>query len=940
MFNGTSFQLLTKPVGKVADPLVTNKVTNNYLQQILKSNLESIAYLQNNNEDVLKVLNENKETFKHLFVALDKLESKKSEVIPKDIQASIKDIQASNDSIASSFNNMEAVADRSYSLQSNLSINSDRMLSLLTSISDDIELGNSRNEKITDLLRLLSLKQGVSPDVVKGGGSTGGSFLDLAKNLMNPKALLATIGTGAGGILGSIAGALGLKKLVGFIRRPKVIKTPVGKLGKAVPNLSFVGREAKVASELGTVGKLAKSSKTLKILSAVGKPLKFLGKVAGKLLLPLNAIMTAYDLYNNVQEEFFGADKGKTSVGEKIRNVITKTISDFFFNLIDYKTLNSAIDSVTGMVTGVGSKIATSIGGIIGAITNGLKSVLPEWASKWLPDMGGGGTNTQTSNNQTSNAPPPVYGPPKPTMTDKIYDKAKTYFTTPNPNANSKEWSKAKQGEFSTQRTIENNKAMVVDAPSNLGNVLANQAIKDFGNITKPGYKCYTGVWNTLQKVGFDKSQGVNPTGDQRDAYQFADWAKKSRNMVRIVPGLDANGSLTNIQPGDIVVYGSGKSNSRGKSGHIEIFAKNAKGADMAISDFNDKGASQIKQSIRDGRMMNGDVTVWRMKNATKLIPRPHQVKQKIDEKKGGGSGKSSVKVPTATITQKTNTPVAKVTGANQTIKDQVFKGLAKNEISTPDEAYTISHAMKNESNFSVGKSQFDIGKRSDVWAKLGYTPEEIKKLQSLGTQARASGGVKNLSKGDQSFLTQMKGRLKGKKGLINQLDSQENDSLYNQYQTDKKGLFRDLDVSDPRVMGQMIDIYNQYGKGVFDSQTVEKLKRFSGGSKITVGAMKKWRLANTSMSADDQTRRFNNINSSIDLDKVASNPTPVADVSKKIVEKAVNKSKQPTTQVAVVPTKQVVSTPPVVSTNPPPTMRRTGIGDENLIFINLGLFG
>ena len=193
----------------------------------------------------------------------------------------------------------------------------------------------------------------------------------------------------------------------------------------------------------------------------------------------------------------------------------------------------------------------------------------------------------------------------------------------------------------------------------------------------------------------------------------------------------------------------------------------------------------------------------------------------------------------------------------NSDLSKKTFSALRQNEGGTPNK---IAHAIRGNSNFSFGHSQFDIGQRPDAWKKLGYSDDEIKRLQGIGSSARKLGSVQSLGMEDKQFIAQMQQKMYGddKRAMIEQLDLEQEQMLSNKAKAfmthlQSKGYTFDSESS----IGQFTDIYNQFGSIDYDKAT-ERLGKFSGGKKITSDAILKYRLSRENNS--DQKRRFNNV--------------------------------------------------------------------------------
>ena len=137
---------------------------------------------------------------------------------------------------------------------------------------------------------------------------------------------------------------------------------------------------------------------------------------------------------------------------------------------------------------------------------------------------------------------------------------------------------------------------------------LASNA-KYIESIMKDGAgRCYNGVWNAMEKTGL----GLNiSSADSPMAYQFINYATNTqdgkKNLDRVVPK-----TFSDLQAGDIIVYGSHQSDTGKEPGHIEVLGTDG----SAYSDIKDQGAKQLKGSFKNGKIQDGKVQIFRLKGA------------------------------------------------------------------------------------------------------------------------------------------------------------------------------------------------------------------------------------------------------------------------------------------------------------------------------------
>lgn len=218
----------------------------------------------------------------------------------------------------------------------------------------------------------------------------------------------------------------------------------------------------------------------------------------------------------------------------------------------------------------------------------------------------------------------------------------------------------------------------------------------------------------------------------------------------------------------------------------------------------------------------------------------------------GGGESSSPSGSSPSTIQ---GTPVN-----NSTLAQKTFTAMYMNE-SSDSTAYKASHAVRGQSNFSMGRSQFDIGQRPDAWKAVGFSDSEIKKLQDMGARVRNSNGSMSvLSQDEKSFLGSVNSRLSNNKALIQQQDMLQQVNLSNNAKKMVTLLGQQgFTFSSPSVIAQFADIYNQFGS-MDKSRVPELLQKFAGGKLITPDAILKYRLFRENNA--DQKRRHANIES------------------------------------------------------------------------------
>jgi hypothetical protein len=185
-------------------------------------------------------------------------------------------------------------------------------------------------------------------------------------------------------------------------------------------------------------------------------------------------------------------------------------------------------------------------------------------------------------------------------------------------------------------------------------------------------------------------------------------------------------------------------------------------------------------------------------------------------------------------------------------LKDTAFNGIVANEGS----GNNPTQLRKDDGGFTFGKSQFNSGTNPSSWQKLGFSNSEISNI-TAGNFNKSS----------------VQSRLNSQSDKINQMDNQNKDELFNWALS--FGKKNNIDISNPIVFGNIMDIGNQFNKGDIGSETASKLVNYSGSRKITPDAVMQWR--NQTLQArknpnykQDQSRRFNNMKKAVTAGIVA----------------------------------------------------------------------
>ncbi len=175
----------------------------------------------------------------------------------------------------------------------------------------------------------------------------------------------------------------------------------------------------------------------------------------------------------------------------------------------------------------------------------------------------------------------------------------------------------------------------------------------------------------------------------------------------------------------------------------------------------------------------------------------------------------------------------------DSSLKNLAFEGIAKNEgsVSNP------TALTKDNVGYTFGLSQFNSSTNPESWKKLGFNQAQINEI--------------NKGNFDKNILQNY---LNTKRDQINKMDMQNRDDLFN-WASDF-GKKYSIDISDPVVFANIMDIGNQFNKSSINQETANKLIKYSGGRKITPKAIMMWRnqTLQGKKSSQDQKRRFETI--------------------------------------------------------------------------------
>jgi hypothetical protein len=143
---------------------------------------------------------------------------------------------------------------------------------------------------------------------------------------------------------------------------------------------------------------------------------------------------------------------------------------------------------------------------------------------------------------------------------------------------------------------------------------------------------------------------------------------------------------------------------------------------------------------------------------------------------------------------------------------DATRQAIFSNE-ATQAQATKLSHAIYGASNFSIGRSQFDIGQRADVFRKVGFSESEIAKMKQIGTKIRKAGSKSAMNKEERSFISAMEKKLQDNAGLLAEMDEQQVQANLSSVDKAIADHFttKGYEVT-PLARAQLADMANQFG--------------------------------------------------------------------------------------------------------------------------------
>lgn len=921
----TSTTSMTMP--KIKNSLLPSKVTNQFLQHILKATLLELKVLKENSAQFDELIKNNSglESTLSKFLSNQNIGLKESRDLGKDLLKFIQDSKADTSEFSSILNKLDLHILNLINQEADREQNNEKLLNTLSGIDKEIEVSLRRDEKIYDLLRSLNLKTfGSSPE---GKDKKGFSITDLVTNQLPsiiPK-VMGALGLGSGGLLATIFGAKGLSKLgnkLGLTKstgKPKVNRISTGGVGTprstSKPSRfsqlkdkskNFISNSKSKLSTMGkTVGsKLSTAKNALKVGGAAlfRRGAKFIPVVGTAIAVGF----TLKDIYDNAKEEFFGKDAKTKDLSTKIRNVLVKTvsgiISDLSLGFLDSKSIENAINSFGDSVGEISVWLYNKAAEFLG---------LPKKEYKRNSSTG---SKTETTNKTESTGQKQSSSSKSwsQTIVDYTPESVKAWFDTMASMGTGKDSKGKATGNLPSVKAM--NLASMAQSRK-INNKYTGGKATSIQNVLRGAGKCYSNVWGDIVATGLNKD-GIAPTGGsvdeygrtQMSAYNFAEWAdteKGQSKLDRVTVGSKIqNGFIQGMLPGDIVVYAKNYEAGH-EHGHIEIVGTDGN----LYSDFKNDPKFALKY------LEKGKVKVYRLKGVSdkqsmltkKSIKKPLVNLQAQSSKIGANTGTA----------QKTGTSTLKPSITDSKgFKQVAFSALEKNESKDPTKLVADVGG-----GFNFGKSQFNSSVNPEAWKKLGFTDKQIQTVNSKGFKT---------NKIQQKLIQDI---LLSKSKEISQLDEANKEDLFKRTLEQKKTLFESqgYSIKDPRVLGQIFDINNQGGKYLLNEDSADWMSKFSGSKEINLKGVMEWRkqrFREGKVRLKNQENRFKNVNDTF-------NSYTIPEVSKLKLEEA-NK------QASITAAKTQIAMNPL-NTNPQNNtiiQKRTGIGSTDLMIVDMGMIG
>jgi hypothetical protein len=164
-----------------------------------------------------------------------------------------------------------------------------------------------------------------------------------------------------------------------------------------------------------------------------------------------------------------------------------------------------------------------------------------------------------------------------------------------------------------------------------------------------------------------------------------------------------------------------------------------------------------------------------------------------------------------AVLERQLPTPGAELSEALKGSAYQIQQAIYANEASL-EQATKLSHAIIGQSNFSVGRAQFDIGQKPNIFRSLGYSQEEINQISRLGVKVRNAGSLSALSSEEQAFINTMEQKLPGQAGRIAKLDAGQIQNVINAIDA-AIGRYLPGYSATALARAQLADMANQFGE-------------------------------------------------------------------------------------------------------------------------------
>lgn len=174
-------------------------------------------------------------------------------------------------------------------------------------------------------------------------------------------------------------------------------------------------------------------------------------------------------------------------------------------------------------------------------------------------------------------------------------------------------------------------------------------------------------------------------------------------------------------------------------------------------------------------------------------------------------------------------------------LKTLTFTAIYKNE-ATPEQALKISHAIIGGSNFTFGRSQFDLGPRRDAWTSMGFTSTQLDQLTTIGVKIRQSRNLNAMNTQERAFKDSMELIIQGNPAQVDVLDTNQQLALFNSAKGWLNNFFKTAVFESPSAIAHLMDIANQHGPNSINATQAARI--MGSTKKVNSDSFLNWRIS------------------------------------------------------------------------------------------------